>query len=89
MLEKLKDLYQLQKQAREIQSRLASERVEGISRDGLFRVSLNGNLEVLSVSVAEDLNLTREKVEQNSKEAFSDALSKLKNLLAAKMREMI
>ena len=89
MLDKLKDMYQLQKQAREIQSRLASERVEGVSRDGSFRVALNGNQEVLSVSVAESANLAREQVEKNSKEAFSDALSKLKNLLASKMREMM
>lgn len=89
MLDKLKDLYQLQKQAREIQSRLASECVEGASRDGSFRVELNGNQEVLSVSVSENASMLREAVERNAKEAFSDALSKLKNLLAQKMREMI
>jgi DNA-binding protein YbaB len=89
MLDKLKDMYQLQKQAREMQARLAQERVEGVSRDGSFRVALNGNQEVLSVSVAEQTNLSRELVEQNMKEAFSDALSKLKNLLASKMREIM
>ena len=89
MLDKLKDLYNLQKQAREIQSRLAGERVEGTSRDSSFCVELNGNQEVLSVSVSENANLSREVVERNAKEAFSDALSKLKNLLASKMREMM
>ena len=89
MFDKLKDIYQLQKQAREMQSRLATERVEGMSRDGSFRVALNGNQEVLSVSITENANLSREAVERNSKEAFSDALAKLKNLLAAKMREMM
>ena len=72
-----------------MQSRLATERVEGMSRDGSFRVELNGNQEVLSVSITENVNLLREAVERNSKEAFSDALAKLKNLLAAKMREMM
>lgn len=89
MLDKLKDLYQLQKQAREIQSRLATERVEGASRDGSFRVELNGNQDVLSVSVSENASMLREVVERNAKEAFSDAFSKLKNLLASKMREMM
>ena len=89
MLDKLKDLYHLQKQARELQSRLALERVEGVSRDGSFHVALDGNQEVVSVSVSETANLSREAVEQNSKEAFADALSKLKNLLASKMREMM
>ena len=89
MLEKLKDMYQLQKQARELQSRLGAERVEGTSRDGSFRVALNGNQEVLSVSVSESADLGREMVERNTKEAFTDALSKLKNLLASKMREMM
>mgnify|MGYP001568332482 CR=1 FL=1 len=89
MLDKLKDLYNLQKQARELQSRLAAERVEGASRDGSFRVALNGNQEIVSVVVSETVNLSREAVERNSKEAFSDALAKLKNLLAAKMREMM
>lgn len=89
MFDKLKDMYQLQKQAREIQARLSSEKVEGVSRDGTFRVELNGNQEVLFVSVSDTTNLSREAVERNSKEAFSDALSKLKNLLAQKMQEMI
>ena len=89
MLDKLKDLYNLQKQARELQSRLAGERVEGVSRDGSFHVDLNGNQEVLSVSISENVNLSREIMERNAKEAFSDALSKLKNLLASKMREMM
>lgn len=89
MLDKLKDMYQLQKQARELQARLSSERATGASRDGSFRVELNGNQEVLSVSVSENANLSRESVERNAKEAFSDALSKLKNMLASKMREMM
>jgi DNA-binding protein YbaB len=89
MLDKLKDLYQLQKQAREMQSRLATERVEGASRDGSFHVVINGNQEVISVSVSETSSLARKLVEQNAKEAFSDALSKLKNLLAQKMQEIM
>ena len=89
MFDKLKDMYQLQKQAREIQSRLSGEKVEGSSRDGSFRVALNGNQELLSVFVSETATLSREMVERNMKEAFSDALAKLKNLLASKMREMM
>jgi DNA-binding protein YbaB len=89
MLDKIKDLYHLQKQAREMQSRLAQERAEGMSRDGSFRVTLNGNQEVLSVSVSETAPLSRERVEQNATEAFSDALTKLKHILASKMREMM
>lgn len=89
MFDKLKDIYQLQKQAREMQSKLAAERVEGVSRDGSFRVMLSGNQEVLSVSVAENANLSRETVERNATEAFADAMTKLKNLLASKMREMM
>lgn len=89
MLDKLKGMYQLQKQARELQARFAQERVEGASRDGTFRVTLTGNQEVLAVSIAENADLSREAVERNAKEAFSDAMAKLKNLLASKMREMI
>ena len=89
MFDKVKDLYNLQKQARELQAQLAGERVEGVSRDGLMRVSMNGTYEVLSVSVGENVNITREWVEQHTKEACNDALAKLKNLLASKMREVM
>ncbi|TSC72069.1 MAG: hypothetical protein G01um101470_425 [Parcubacteria group bacterium Gr01-1014_70] len=89
MFDKLKDLYHLQKQARELQAQLASERVEGVSRDGSFRVTLNGAHEVLGVSIAESAAMNRETVERNAREAITDALAKLKNLLASKMREVI
>lgn len=89
MFDKLKDLYHLKKQAEEMQKQLANEKVVGLSQDGTFAVTLNGNQELLGVNISPDVNLSQPDVEKNIKEAFADAQAKLKNLLASKLGNML
>lgn len=72
-----------------MQRMLADVHIEGVSRDGTFKVAMNGNQEVLGVTVAEGATLSKESVERNSKEAFVDALSKVKNAMADKLKGMM
>lgn len=72
-----------------MQRLLADVRVEGVSRDGIFKVSMNGNQEVLGVTVTEGATLAKEVVERSSKEAFTDALNKVKNEMAEKFKGMM
>jgi DNA-binding protein YbaB len=89
MLDKLKDIYQLQKQARAMQAILAKEEVTGTSRDGSFSITINGNQDVRGVTVVDGTELTKEIIERNAKEAFTDALTKVKNIMAQKMQGMM
>lgn len=69
-----------------MQRLLADVRVEGVSRDGMFKVTMNGNQEVLGVAVADGAILAKEAIERSSKEAFTDALNKVKNEMADKFK---
>jgi len=89
MFNQLKDLYNLQKQAKEMQKQMANERVEGKSNDESFSITINGNHELISVNVSPNINLDHPQIEKNIKEAFSDAQSKLKSLLMEKFQGML
>ncbi len=88
MLDKIKELYNLKKQAQELQSQLGNERVIGKSRDGRFSVVMNGNQELLEVYVP-TMELVKIEVEQGIKEAFNDARGKIESLLRTKMSGML
>jgi DNA-binding protein YbaB len=89
MLDQLKDLYNLRKQAQEMQKMLANERVTGSSRDGSFSLTLNGNHELTEVNVSPNIDLHQPEIAKNIKEAFEDAQSKLKSLIAQKFQGML
>ena len=85
----LQDLYNLRKQAAEMQKMLATEKVTGQSKNGSFSITLNGSHELLEVNVSERINLNRPEIEKNIKEAFEDAQNKLKTLLAEKFHGLL
>lgn len=89
MFNQLKDLYNLRKQASEMQKMLAAERVVGKSNDGSFSITLNGNHELVEVNVAPTIDLHQPEIAKNIKEAFDDAQLKLKSLLAQKFQGML
>lgn len=68
---------------------LAEEKVTGLSVDGTFAVTLNGNHELLSVHISPEVNLSQPEIQKNIKEAFDNAQDKLKNLLAQKFQGML
>jgi DNA-binding YbaB/EbfC family protein len=51
MFDKMKQLYEMQKQARELQKQLETIRVDKTSKDTLLRVELNGALRLESLSI--------------------------------------
>ena len=72
-----------------MQAALAKEEVTGMSRDSAFSVTINGNQDVLRVVIADDTELSKEKIERNAKEAMTDALTKVRNIMAQKMQGML
>jgi len=81
MFGKMKDMYQLKKQADEIKKQLAHETVEA-DKHGV-KITMNGNQEVLSVEVNPELD--KEKLEEALMDCFNDAIKKVQRVMATKM----
>jgi DNA-binding protein YbaB len=81
MLGNLKDLYQLQAKAKEMQKKLAEETIE-LEKDGV-KITMNGKQEVLSVEI--DDSLPKEDKEKLLKEVFNGAVQQVQQLMAKQM----
>ncbi len=51
MFDKMKQLYDMQKKAKELQRQMESIRVEKASRDGLLRVTVNGTQKIETIAI--------------------------------------
>ena len=89
MFDKFKDLMAMKKQAEEMQAQLALEHFTGTSRDGQISMTINGNQDIITVSVPEDGQLAKIAVERGIKEAHADARSKSESVLRNKMMGML
>ncbi len=84
MFNKLKQLKDLRDQAKTMQAMLAQESVT-VERSGIT-IIMNGNLEVTSITIKEDLD--KEKIAREMKEAINDAIKKIQRIMATKMQQM-
>lgn len=77
MFDKLKNLYELQKQATAVKQELAALRATAQSRDGSVKIVMNGQQKVEKITVAESLLDPQKKrsLEENLKEAVDEAVS--------------
>ena len=89
MFGQIKDLYNLQKQAREMKKQLESEQIAGTSKDGTITLTLNGSYELVAVKVDESARLSPSQIEQGISQAYEDANSKLRAILAEKFKGMM
>jgi len=89
MFSKLKQFKELRDQAKQMQNVLAQESAEGLAEWGKVKIKINGNQEVLSVSIDPELLATdkKEKLESAIKEASNDAIKKVQRIMADKMRQ--
>jgi len=84
MFSKLKQFRDLRGQAKTMQESLAKESVSE-EKNGI-KITLNGNLEVTSISINSDLDKTAS--EEALKNCFNGAVKKAQRLMAKKMQEM-
>jgi len=87
MLEKLKQFKDLREKAKGLQSLLAEEKVEGSAAWGKIKMVMNGNQEVLSVSVDAELLSNKGKLEDAIKEVTNDSIKKAQKVMATKMMQ--
>ncbi|MEK7073690.1 MAG: YbaB/EbfC family nucleoid-associated protein [Patescibacteria group bacterium] len=86
MFSKLKQF----KQAKELHSKLSGERTEGSGGWGKVKMTMNGAMEVISVSVDPELltPVSKEKLEAAIKEAGTNAVRSALQIMAKKAQEM-
>lgn len=84
MLGKLKDMYALQKQAKQIKKELKNLHIEA-EHNGVT-VVIDGQQEIVSVNISDEAMQDKRKLEESVKRAFEKALKKSQQIAADKMK---
>lgn len=84
MFDQAKNLYQLQKQAKEIKKELQNIHIEA-EVEGVI-VIINGEQEVVSVTIPEEAHQNPNKLQENLVKAFNKAIKKSQQIAAEKMK---
>jgi DNA-binding YbaB/EbfC family protein len=88
MFSKLKQFKDLKDRAKEIQAALAQETAEGTAGWGKVKVVINGNQQILSVSIDESVMNDRVKLQELIVEATNDAIGKIQRVMASKLKDI-
>ncbi len=91
MLDKMKQLYDMQKKAKQIQKELKETEIEAKSSDGNVTVVFNGEIRILDVTIEEVLLAPEKKreLEQAVKNTVAQAISKAQAIAAEKAKGMM
>jgi hypothetical protein len=87
MFNKLKQFKDLKDKAKQIQSVLANESAEGEAGWGKVKVKMNGNQQVLNVTIDPSVMDNREKLQDLMRDAINDAVKKIQTVMAKKLKE--
>jgi nucleoid-associated protein EbfC len=87
---KIKDLYALQKKARQVQKELKDIEVEASSNDGWVTVVFNGEQHLTEINISEDALRPENKreLEQDLRNTISQATSRAQAVAAEKMKDI-
>ena len=89
LFDKLKDVNEMRKQAKQIELLLAAEQVTGSSSGGKIRITMDGNQKVLSVEVDAAVAGDKSEVARHIRQALEDLNSKHKKMLQSKFGNML
>ncbi|MBT4277917.1 YbaB/EbfC family nucleoid-associated protein [Candidatus Falkowbacteria bacterium] len=81
MFDKLKQLREMQKQAKEVQKTLADEIIT--VQKGELEIKINGNMEIQSINIAS--MESKEDLERDIKEGMNNAIKEAQQVMAKKM----
>lgn len=87
MLEKAKDLYKLQKQAREIKKKLKATHIEA-EENGVI-ITVNGEQEVQSIQISDEAMQNKKKLQESIEKAFNKGIKKSQQIGAEFMKEVM
>lgn len=89
MFNKLKHIKELKKQGKHMQNELATVVQEGSAAWGKVKLIVNGNRDLVGVTIEEDMLKDRTKLEEAIKDAWKDATGmKFQMKLAKKMQDL-
>lgn len=90
MLERAKELWKLQSQARRIQKELKNTQIKSEAAGGQVIVIFNGAQELEDVQIADELFSpeNKRKVESALKDAITEAIKQSQKIAAGKMKEI-
>ena len=87
MFDKAKDLYKLQKQARDIKKKLKKTHIEA-DMEGVT-VTVNGEQEVIHVHISDEAMTDKKKLQVNIEKAFNKAVKKSQQIGAEMMKDVM
>ena len=89
LFDKIKDVNEMRKQAKQIELTLAQEQVTGSSSGGKIKIIMDGNQKVLSVEVDPSVAGDKSEVARHIRQVLEDLNSKHKKMLQSKFGNMM
>lgn len=91
MIDKMKQLYDMQKKAKQIQKELKETEVEAKSSDGFVTVVFNGEMHIVGLEIDEALLAPEKKreLENTLKNTIGQSISKAQAIAAEKAKGMM
>ncbi|MFA6423199.1 MAG: YbaB/EbfC family nucleoid-associated protein [Patescibacteria group bacterium] len=91
MLDKAKDLYKLQKEARAVQKELKDTEIEATGADGEVMVVFNGEIHLVDINIGEGMLHPDKKRELETvlKKTISEAISRAQAVAAEKAKSLM
>ncbi len=89
LLDKLKDVNEMRKQAKQIEGLLAQELVVGSSSGGKIKITIDGNNNVKSVEVSADIAGDKSEVARHIRAALEDMFKHHKKMLQSKFSKVM
>ena len=87
MFDQIKNLYNLRKQAEELQKQMGNEKFTGNS--GSVTITINGTQELLDVQITSIQSGNENALANDFKKAFGSAQDQMKRVMAEKLRGMV
>lgn len=87
MFDKAKDLYKLQKQAKEIKKKLKNTHIEA-EEDGVV-VIINGEQEVVEIKIDDSIMTDKKKLQTTLEKVFNKAVKKAQSVAADMMKDVM
>ncbi|MFH0854230.1 MAG: YbaB/EbfC family nucleoid-associated protein [bacterium] len=88
MFEKLKQFKDLRDQAKQMQNALSKETADGSGAWGKVKLTMDGNMEITKIEIADEIMANKEKLINSIIEAHKDAMKRIQKIMAKKMQEM-
>lgn len=89
IIDKLKDINEMRKQAKHMESLLAVETVTGASSGGKIRITIDGNQNIKSVEVAPEVAGDKSEVARHIRSALEDLFKQHRKMLQSKFGNML